>query len=123
MEIFGKRLTTFEIDPDGDYFRLNFSDTEGKPASVTLPTDCLNELVMTMPRIATTALRIKHNDSSLRLVYPLGDWQLEEAPGHSCLILTMKTPDGFSVSFKVGRGDIEEIAELAAGTSVAMLTH
>ena len=40
------------------------------------------------------------NDES-RYVFDLGEWAIESAKEHSCLIATLKTPNGFEVSFAI----------------------
>src|SRR5262249_1026192 len=39
-------VTTYEVTPDGMWFRLNFKGASGEPGSITLPTDCLKQLVI-----------------------------------------------------------------------------
>jgi hypothetical protein len=62
-EIEGKAPTSLQVYPDGMQFRLNLRDAGGGRASVTLPADCLNQLVTTMPRIAAEALRARYRDN------------------------------------------------------------
>jgi len=58
---------------------------------------------MTLPRMASEALRRQHNDDRLRVVYPAGAWRIEPGAGHGdSFILTLGTPDGFEVSFAIG---------------------
>jgi hypothetical protein len=122
-EIEGETLTSFQVSPDGTQFRLNLRDAEGGPASVTLPTDCLNQLVMTMPRIAAEALCARFHDNSLRLVYPIGDWTIESALGDPKLILTLRTPDGFEIAFAIDSEDIARMGVVAAEREVASRYH
>ncbi|HJQ57326.1 MAG TPA: hypothetical protein VJ890_10490 [Vineibacter sp.] len=110
MEIVGKSLTTFQVEPGGDAFRLNFESSDGGAASLTLPADCLRALVMTLPRVAAQALRAKYRDDSLRLVYPIGGWSLEVANGNRQFILTLRTPDSFEVSFALNDTDADNLA-------------
>jgi hypothetical protein len=56
-EMTASALTTFEVALDGSSVRLNLLDQEGRPASVTLPAQCVNQLLMTIPRMVETALR------------------------------------------------------------------
>jgi hypothetical protein len=110
MEIVGKALTTFQVGPNGDTFRLNFEKADGAAASLTLPAECLRSLVMTLPRLAAQALRAKFRDDSLRLVYPVGGWTLELATEDKKFILTMRTPDNFEVSFALSEADAERLS-------------
>ena len=113
VTIDGKRLTSFDVAPDGSLFRLNLIDAEDKAVSVALPTGCLNELLMTLPRIITQAMHAKYGDNSMRLVYALGDWRLETAAGDERLILTLRTTDGFDVAFadqdRAAAGAVERV--------------
>src|SRR3981081_178528 len=65
-----QKLTTFNIEADGTRFRMNFISGDGDHACLSLPTECLTELIMTLPRMMRQALRARHHDDSLRLVYP-----------------------------------------------------
>jgi hypothetical protein len=109
-DIDGRRLTTFDVAADGGHFRLNLIDAEGRPAAVTLPSECLNELLMTLPRIATQALKARYNDSSLRLVFPALEWQVE-ASGDRSVIVTIGTGGGFEASFVFTRDHLRMIAD------------
>jgi hypothetical protein len=54
-QIEASALTTFQVDPDGAHVRLHVRDRSGSPASVVLPIDCLNQLMMTLPAMVQTA--------------------------------------------------------------------
>lgn len=108
-EIEGRHLTTFDVTPDGRRFRINFTDAEGRPSAITLPTDCLNELLMTLPRIASRALRARYKDNSLRVVFPAEEWRLEGSED-SRLILTIGTSGGFEASFLFERDHLRDVA-------------
>ncbi|HZB89876.1 MAG TPA: hypothetical protein VE397_00445 [Stellaceae bacterium] len=109
-EIEGRQLTTYSVASDGKRFSLNFTDSEGRPAAVTLPTECLNELLMTLPRMISEALRARYRDSSLRLVFPAEQWQLAHGED-SRLILTIGTSGGFEASFAFEPDQLRSIAD------------
>lgn len=50
-------------------------------------------------------------DGSDRIVHPLGGWRLEQAAEHGRLILTLKTPDGFSIAFTLTLDELAAMAE------------
>jgi DNA polymerase III sliding clamp (beta) subunit (PCNA family) len=109
-EIEGRHLTAFDVAPDGKRFRLNFTDDQGRPAAITLPTECLNDLLMTLPRIVSRALHARYRDSSLRVVFPAEEWRLEGSDDHR-LILTIGTSGGFEASFLVEREHLRDIVD------------
>lgn len=119
MEIIGKALTTCQIDPDGDSFRLGFESVDGRPASVVLPTECLRSLLMTLPNVIERALKARYQDDTLKVVYPMGGWSLEAAAGSTSMILTMTTPDGFKVSFALSPEDAGGLATSLVQIDVA----
>jgi hypothetical protein len=118
-DINGTSLITCQIAADGSAIRLVFEAADGQPASLTLPIQCIQQLLMTLPHAASKAMRVKHRDGTLRLVFPLGNWKLEQAAGTSELILTLNTPDGFEVAFSVGYDAIAQISRTARSSAEA----
>lgn len=118
MEIVGKALTTCQVDSTGDSFRIVMEDTDGRPASVVLPTDCLRSLLMTLPNVIEQALKARYRDDTLKVVYPMGGFSLQAAAGSDSRILTMTTPDGFRVSFALSPEDAGGLATSLVGTDV-----
>ena len=110
MEIVGRALTTCQVDPTGSSFRLGLEDIDGQPASVVLPVDCLRSLLMTLPSVIERALKARYRDDTLKVVYPMSAWSLEAAAGSDRMILTMRTPDGFRVSFALSPEDADGLA-------------
>jgi hypothetical protein len=102
-EIDAAALTTFEVALDGSQVRLNVCDRAGEPAALILPAACVNQLLMTIPRLVETALRNSHGDDSLRFVHPIENFSLElaepRAGGEPQVILTIATGGGFKASF------------------------
>src|SRR5215470_5739717 len=105
-EIDAVALTNFEVALDGSSVRLNVRDHAGQPASLILPASCINQLLMTIPRMVETALRNSHGDDSLRFVHPIESFALElagsDSGGQPRLILTIETGGGFKASFGAG---------------------
>lgn len=111
-QIHATALTTYDVDPNGQFVRIHVRDGAGEPASLVLPSDCANQLMMSLPTMVETALRNSHGDDSLRLVHSLEGFNIElsaerNADGEAQLILTLQTGGGFRVSF-VGSGDVLE---------------
>jgi hypothetical protein len=102
-------LTTCLVTPGGQRVRLNFEDSRGRPATLSLPSNCVQQLVMTLPHLLSTALKAQHGDRSARAVFPLDEWRLETVSGSNDLILTLKTPDGFEVAFTLSPATLAQI--------------
>lgn len=94
-------LTTCQVSTDGEGVRLLYVDTNGQPGSLALSTESVSALIMTLPALASAALKAQHRDSSLRIVYTLGGFRVESAAGCQSSILTLTTPDGFEVAFSL----------------------
>jgi len=107
-------LTTFEVAPDGAVLRMKMKDVHGAEAALTLPLSCLNQLIMTLPRMAQQALKAQFRDDSLKFVFPADGWQLEQATDLKSYILTFGTPDGFEASFSLSRTQIDALADTLA---------
>jgi hypothetical protein len=99
MEIESSKLTTCDVAPDGDVITLNLVDVAGNPVSLRLPFDQAGALAMTLPGLLSKALKARCGNESSRYVFPLGEWLLENAADGRTLIVTLKTVDGFEVSF------------------------
>ena len=124
VQIRGSALRDCGVEADGLRIRLGLLDAAGIPTDVTLPAECLAQLVMTLPALAAEALRRRYRDTSLRLVYPLGDWRLEATPDGAGLILTLSTKDGFAVSFVLPPGRLHDMVDAAAnGMPQPMRSH
>lgn len=115
VHIRGEALLDCGVTADGATVRFGLLDEDGTPTHLTIPADCLTQLLMTLPRLASESLRRRHRDGSLRIVYPLGAWRLEATPDGARQILTLGTEDGFAVSFVVPPGWLGAMAEAAEG--------
>jgi hypothetical protein len=67
---------------------------------IILTIETLSALLMTLPAIASSAVKRVHNDPSMRITYPLREFEIELGPDN-LRILTIGTPDGFTVSFSL----------------------
>jgi hypothetical protein len=56
-------------------------------------------LMMTLPHLLTKALKARFGEEGSRFVFPLGDWVLEGVADGRTVIVTLRTADGFEVSF------------------------
>jgi hypothetical protein len=110
LEIVGKELIAYDVASDGSWFRMSFTCTTGERGSLSLPTECLQALIMTLPRMMMQALRARHGDESLRLVYPAEVVHIEGSRDPNKFILSFTTPDDFAVSFSVTRQQLAAVS-------------
>jgi hypothetical protein len=110
-DLIGQELLTYEVAGDGNSFRMTFNCVNGKPGSLSLPTECLHALIMTLPRMMTQVLSARYGDDSLRLVYPAEAMRIERSPDPNTFILTLATPDGFAVAFSLSGTQLRALSE------------
>jgi hypothetical protein len=107
-------LRTFDVAADGLRVRINMCDQQGEPLSLVVPTTCLSQLLMSLPSMLQSALRVRHEDDSLRMVHPLEHFAIElgevSAVGEQQFILTMQTDGGYAVSFSSSEDGITGLA-------------
>ena len=115
MDIDVKELTTYRISEDGQTVTLRFRDGAGVETSLCVPVATLGNLVMTLPGVIEAALQRQYQDASFRYAYPVGSWSVEEAVDPGAVIVTLRTTDGFGVSFSMGRGNAEKLGRSMAG--------
>src|SRR5882757_7619294 len=94
------RLLNFETAADGTAVRLIIKDSAGQTLGIIMTIDTLSSLLMTMPTIASSAVKRAHGDPRMRITYPADEFQIEEGPD-DLRILTIGTPEGFNVSFSL----------------------
>jgi len=98
-----QKLATFAVAGDGTHLHMNVTCRDGGEISLSLPTECIYELMMTLPRMMKEALRVRYRDQCLRLVYPAENIRIEHSSDPKTVIVTLATPDGFEVSFGLTR--------------------
>jgi hypothetical protein len=85
-------------------------DTAGPTIGIILTIETLSALLMTLPRMASDAIKLAHDDPTMRITYPATDFQIELSSGNA-RILTIGTPDGFTVSFSLTEDLSQELGE------------
>lgn len=115
MDIDVKELTTYRISEDGETVALRLRDDSGTETSLSFPISALGNLVMTLPGVIEAALQRQYQDASFRYAYPVGSWAVEESVDPGAVIVTLRTTDGFGVSFSMGRGNAEKLGHSIAG--------
>jgi len=113
----GRQLTTFDVSPDGESFAIHVTDEEARPATLVLPAECLNALMMTLPEMVRRSLHRRFRDDTMRVVYPVGSWEVEASPQPGTVIVTLRTPDGFQVSFGLAALEMLRMATRSASAS------
>lgn len=118
MTIEVKELTTYKVSEDGQTVVLNLVDKAGSATSLRFQIGDLGNLVMTLPTLIEAALRRKYRDASFRYTYPIGSWAVEAASDPASVIVTLRTEDGFAVSFSMARGNAKELGHsMSSGAS------
>jgi hypothetical protein len=95
-----QRLVNFETATDGTAVKLIVADIANREIGIILKIETLTALLMTLPEMASSAVKRAHNDPSMRITYPLREFEIEFGPDN-LRILTIGTPDGFEVSFSL----------------------
>jgi hypothetical protein len=54
-----------------------------------------------LPHLLSRAVKRRTGNDEARYVFHLGEWVIEGAKEHSCLIATLKAENGFEVSFAI----------------------
>jgi len=104
-------LNRIEIIDGGRRLCLSVRDAAGRPASMSLPIECLNAVVTAVPRSDRDLLA-----DAARSVHRLDSWTLrDEGAG---LVLTLHLPDGARIAFGVKPSQIAAIASFAGCSSV-----
>ena len=101
LKICSSRLTTCGVTADGEAVGLEFVDDSGTPVAVQFPFDQAEAVVMTLPHLLARSLRRRTGDQKARYVFSLDEWFIEDTRDQDCLIVTLKTTDGFEVSFGI----------------------
>jgi hypothetical protein len=109
-EIEIRRLINFETATDGTAVKLVVEDFRGRTVDIILAVETLTALLMTLPTMASRAVQRAHDDSRLRITYPLREFLIESTTDN-LRILTIGTPDGFRVSFSLTEELSHELGE------------
>jgi hypothetical protein len=104
-----RKLIRFETADDGSSIEMLVQDSAGRSASLSFPIECLTSLIMTLPGMVTSALQHRQKDPTLRVVFPLQEFDVELSSNLDTRILTLKTPDGFAVSFGLNEDQCRRI--------------
>jgi hypothetical protein len=101
VKIASSKLTTCGVAPDWETIELEFLDQSGAATTLQLPLDQAEAVVMTLPHVLAYALKRRTGQQDARYVFGLGEWCIEDTRDQDSLIVTLKTTDGFEVSFGI----------------------
>jgi hypothetical protein len=105
-----RSLLNFETATDGSAVRLIIEDVAGQRVGIVFTIEIVTALLMTLPAMASRAVQQAHGDPGMRVTYPLSQFQIELSPAGT-RILTIGTPDGFTVSFSLTDEISRELGE------------
>jgi hypothetical protein len=109
-------LDSYEVSPDGTVVRLGFRLSDGEIVRLELPGEHVAPLAMSLPRIAKLALARRYRDPSLRLVFPVGEWRVEQSERLETALLTLATEDGFEACYAIALADLDGLSASVAAT-------
>jgi hypothetical protein len=93
----GERRTGFGVAPDGESVAIHLMDAASRPATLLLPAECLNALIMTLPEILRRTLHLA----------TLGSLAVYASQRrHRQLIEVLATSGGWGIPWR-DRGDAE----------------
>jgi hypothetical protein len=95
-------LIGLRVSADGKTVRLHVKDQTGQKLTFSLPVGWLNAILNVLPR-----------SSEVDTVHPVDSWSMERICNNRDLVLTLRTPDGQSVSFAIKPWQIEGMATIA----------
>jgi hypothetical protein len=118
-----EKLTRFETADDGSSIEMLVEDIAGRSASLSFPIECLTSLIMTLPGMVTSAVQRRQKDPTLRVVFPLQQFEVELSSNLDTRILTLMTPDGFAVSFSLSEDQCRKIGCAVPGKAAVPRRH
>jgi hypothetical protein len=86
----------------------------GATVALTFTVTSLTRLMLTLPSMINRVVQKRGNNPGLRVVYPLDELKIEMAPDRRTRILTLKTPDGFDISFTASPPKYREVCRIVS---------
>jgi hypothetical protein len=126
MKIGVQTLSTYNVDTKGDTITLDLLDEAHQKFTLQMSVDQVGMLVMTLPSLIEIALKRRFRDTTFRYSYAAGACAVEQAADPNALIMTMRTTDGFGLSFTVSRDHAKKLSEalsLGAATNPTITAH
>jgi hypothetical protein len=105
------KLLGLRLSADRQCLRLRVRDKNGQALSLSLPVCWLNLMLNALPR--TTG------DNT---IHALDSWSMDRLNNGQDLVLTLRTPEGESISFAMKPWQVEGMATIATYSSSARTT-
>ena len=102
IKIDADQLTDVRLSADGARVLLTLLDEAGQRVSLSLPANCLNEVISALPHQAKPDA-----------VHKLDSWNMGVAENGQDLLLTLRTPEGLAISFALKPWQVEGMATIA----------
>jgi hypothetical protein len=100
-------LLGLRVSADGKCLRLQVRDKNGEALSLSLPVCWLNAMLDALPRT-----------TGVDTIHALDSWSMDRLNNGQDLVLTLRAPEGQSVSFAMKPWQVEGMATIATyGTS------
>lgn len=96
------------LSDDGQRLHLKLLERDGRTITISVPLVCLTTILMSVPQ------KIDPDEAPT-----LAAWTMTPAGNGDDLVLTLRTPDGRSVSFLTRRSQIEGMATIATHSQPA----
>jgi len=109
-------LISLRLSFDGKSIRLRVREQSGQTATVSLPVTWLNTMLNALPRTREA-----------EAVHPLDSWSMDRLGNGQDLVLTLRTLEGYAVSFAMKSWQVQGMATIAtygiSGPSPATTIH
>jgi hypothetical protein len=106
-------LLRYEADDDCTSINLVVV-SGGATVALTFTVTSITRLMLTLPTMINRVVQKRGNNPGLRVVYPLDELKIEMAPDRQTRILTLKTPDGFDISFTASPTMYREVCQIVS---------
>lgn len=110
-------LLTYDISGDGRSVRMHFKDVAGRAQQIDISLTCVNALMRTLPRTVQDVAREHYDDPDMMVTYPLGRHWAFFYQDRNAHVLTLSTPDEFSLSFALSEAQLRQVGKTAPKTA------
>jgi hypothetical protein len=102
VKIDADQVTEVRLSEDGTRVLMTLLDDAGQKVLLSLPASCLNAVLSVVPR---------HVEPGA--VHRLDNWNMGVAENGQDLLLTLRTPEGLTISFTLKPWQVEGMATIA----------